>query len=87
MICFEQIGPYLHYTLLTVELPTNVDLHDREQGDMDEKGSRPQSVGRKCIEKVESFKFNQSSCLLTQQCFTHRNMDKAKLCLVGNLKN
>ena len=53
MICFEQIGPYLHYTLLTVELPTNVDLHEREQGDMDEKGSsRPQSVGRKCIEKV-----------------------------------
>ena len=83
MICFEQIGPYLHYTVLTVELPTNVDLHEREQGDKDEKGSsRPQSVGRKCI---ESFKFN-SCCLLTQQYFTHKNMDKAKLCLVGNLK-
>ena len=37
--------------------------------------------------KVESFKFNQSSCLLKKkQYFTHKNMDKAKLCLVGNEK-
>ena len=64
----------------------NVDLHKHKQGFMGDKGSScPQSVGRKCIEKVESFKFN-SCCLLTQQYFTHKNMDKAKLCLVGNLK-
>lgn len=62
----------------------NLGLHEHEQGGIDWKVlSRSQSVGQKCVKEVESFKYN-SSCLLTQQYFTHKNMDKAKLCFVGN---